>query len=287
MYLKDYLKQFGNRKIKLFVDMDGVVADYIFGSAQDYDKKRPLYDSISKLEEVSKMPNVELFIFSATRYSSGFDQKHRWLDTYASFFKRENRIIISREENNMTDSSILKAEFLARYERDGSILILIDDDPKNLKDVSELNDDIILLKDTVLVDDTALKLNCDIKTVEQINEEILKLRENRQSVKKVSDGYHTFEEYTDMRNKYFMALCEAYYDLSWKSKKHFDDINDPMFDGDFIAGINTPNGIITQHIKMKYWDELDVREIDNAPQYNGYTEEDVKSRVKSLKRQLN
>ena len=34
MYLKDYLKQFGNRKIKLFVDMDGVVADYIFGSAQ-------------------------------------------------------------------------------------------------------------------------------------------------------------------------------------------------------------------------------------------------------------
>jgi len=60
-----------------------------------------------------------------------------------------------------------------------------------------------------------------------------------------------------------------------------------MFDGDFIAGINTPTGIITQHIKMKYWDELDVREIDNAPQYDGYTEEDVKSRVKSLKRKLN
>ena len=93
MYLKDYLKQFGNRKIKLFVDMDGVIADYIFGSAQDYDKKRPLYDSIIKLEEVSKMPNVELFIFSATRYSSGFDQKHWWLDTYAPFFKRENRIL--------------------------------------------------------------------------------------------------------------------------------------------------------------------------------------------------
>ena len=69
MYLKDYLKQFGNRKIKLFVDMDGVIADYIFGSAQDYDKKRPLYDSIIKLEEVSKMPNVELFIFSV--YNGG------------------------------------------------------------------------------------------------------------------------------------------------------------------------------------------------------------------------
>ena len=52
----------------------------------------------------------------------------------------------------MKDSSILKAEYLANYERDGSILILIDDDPKNLKDVRNFNEDIILLKDTVLVD---------------------------------------------------------------------------------------------------------------------------------------
>ena len=58
MYLKEVLKQFGDKKIKLFVDMDGVVADYIFGSAQDYDKKRPLYDNIDKLEIISKMPNV-------------------------------------------------------------------------------------------------------------------------------------------------------------------------------------------------------------------------------------
>ena len=152
MYLKDYLKQFNDKKIKLFVDMDGVIADYIFGSAQDYDKKRPLYDSIDKLEIISKMSNVELYILSATRYSSGFEQKNYWLDTYAPFFRKENRIIISREENNMIASSILKAEYLANYERDGSVLILIDDDPKNLKDVRKLSDDVILLKDSVLVD---------------------------------------------------------------------------------------------------------------------------------------
>lgn len=152
MYLKDFLEQFNDKKIKLFVDMDGVIADYIFGSAQDYDKKRPLYDSIDKLEIISKMSNVELYILSATRYSSGFEQKNYWLDTYAPFFKKENRIIISREENNMIASSILKAEYLANYERDGSVLILIDDDPKNLKDVRKLSDDVILLKDSVLVD---------------------------------------------------------------------------------------------------------------------------------------
>ena len=162
MYLKEYLEQYNDKKIKLFVDMDGVIADYIFGSAQDYDKKRPLYDNIDKLEEVSKMPNVDLYIFSITRYSSGFQQKNWWLDTYAPFFKKENRIIISREENNMTDSSILKAEYLANYERDGSVLILIDDDPKNLKDVHKLNEDVILLKDTVLADDTARKMRNEI-----------------------------------------------------------------------------------------------------------------------------
>ena len=164
MYLEDYLNRFGEKKIKLFVDMDGVVADYDFGSAQDYDKKRPLIDSIDKLEIVSKMPNVELFIFSVTRYSSGYEQKQWWLDTYASFFKKENRIIISREDNGMRDSSLLKAEYLANYQRDDSVLILIDDDPQNLKDVRRLNEDIFLLKDTVLVDDTAHKLKLEINT---------------------------------------------------------------------------------------------------------------------------
>ena len=51
MYLRNYLEKYNNKRIKLFVDMDGVIADYIFGSAKDYDQKRPLYDSIKKLEE--------------------------------------------------------------------------------------------------------------------------------------------------------------------------------------------------------------------------------------------
>ena len=152
MYLKNYLKQYKDQKIKLFVDMDGVIADYIFGNAKDYDKKRPLKDSIKKLEEISKMPNIELFIFSATRYNEGLEQKQWWLDTYAPFFKKDNRIIISREANDMIESSILKANYLKDYKRDNSLIIVIDDDPKNLKEISKTNEDVILLKDTVLVD---------------------------------------------------------------------------------------------------------------------------------------
>ena len=152
MFLEEYLKQYKNTKVKLFVDMDGVIADYIFGNAKDYDKKRPLYDSIKKLESVSKMPNIEMFILSATRYTEGVNQKHWWLDIYAPFFKKENRIIISREDNNMIETATLKARYLKEYKRDDSIIMVIDDDPKNLKEIAKTNDDVILLKDTVLVD---------------------------------------------------------------------------------------------------------------------------------------
>lgn len=152
MYLKNYLRQYKNKKIKLLVDMDGVIADYEFGSAKDYDKKRPLKASIRKLEKISEMPNVELYIFSATRKSEGIEQKHWWLDTYAPFFKKENRIIISREANNMEESASLKANYLKNLKRDDSIIMVIEDDPKNMKEINKLNEDVILLKDTILVD---------------------------------------------------------------------------------------------------------------------------------------
>ena len=152
MYLKNCLRQYKNKKIKLLVDMDGVIADYEFGSAKDYDKKRPLKASIRKLEKISEMPNVELYIFSATRKDEGIEQKHWWLDTYAPFFKRENRIIISRESNNMEESASLKANYLKDLKRDDSIIMVIEDDPKNMKEINKLNEDVILLKDTILVD---------------------------------------------------------------------------------------------------------------------------------------
>lgn len=152
MYLKKFLRGFKDKKIKLFVDMDGVIADYIFESAKDYDKKRPLKDSIKKLKTISHMLNVELYVFSATRKTEGIEQKHWWLNTYAPFFKEENRIILSREANGMTESAILKANYLKEYKRDDSVIMVIDDDPKNLKEIRKLNEDVVLLKDTVLID---------------------------------------------------------------------------------------------------------------------------------------
>ena len=54
MYLKKYLETFKDNKIKLFIDMDGVIVDYVVGSTSDFHKRRPLTSSIEKLKEIEK-----------------------------------------------------------------------------------------------------------------------------------------------------------------------------------------------------------------------------------------
>ena len=119
-----------------------------------------------------------------------------------------------------------------------------------------------------------------MKSVEQINQDILSLRENNKSTKKISDKYHTFGDYIEIRNYWFIAYCNERPDISWKSKRHYDEVNN--FNGDFIAGVNTPAGVVTHHLKMKYWDLLNVPEIENAPKYDGYTFEDSIERILTL-----
>lgn len=152
MYLKEYLKEYENKKIKIFVDMDGTIVDYVVGNSTDFLDRRPLTSSIDKLEEISKQDNIEVYILSVTRGDKGLDEKQQWLDQYAPFFKPENRIIISRESNNMLFAAELKTNYLSSIERDGSVLIVIDDDPIVLKEIGATNEDVIRLKDTALVD---------------------------------------------------------------------------------------------------------------------------------------
>lgn len=151
MYITDYIKQFKNKRIKIYVDMDGVIADYDVGNASEYDKKRPLLTNIEALREVSKNKNVEMFILSITRMTIGREEKNRWLDKYVEFIKVENRFIISREEHNFMPSKTLKKKFIKNIKRDESIIIVIDDDPAIIDEIRKSSEDVYLLKDTSLV----------------------------------------------------------------------------------------------------------------------------------------
>lgn len=121
------------------------------------------------------------------------------------------------------------------------------------------------------------------KLISKINRDILSLKEKGISTKNISDGYHTFEELYYQRTVLLSIICNTNPNISWKSKKHFDEENDPMFEGCFIIGINTPTGEATYHIKLKYWEMFDVPEIEHAPKYDGYSSDEVLKRLQTLR----
>ena len=92
----------------------------------------------------------------------------------------------------------------------------------------------------------------------------------------VSDGYHTFDELYNHRTLLFSAVCNGNKDVAWKSKKHHDGT---MYGGMFIAGIETPYGQATYHCEMPYWDCFDVKELENAPEFDGHTPDDAIDRI--------
>ena len=102
------------------------------------------------------------------------------------------------------------------------------------------------------------------------------------STKEISDVYHTFKQLYQHRMILFALVCNAYSELAWKSRKHYNEENDPMFNGDFIAGIDTPLGVATYHIKLEYWDLFKVIELDRGLPYDGHNADEDFIRLKSL-----
>ena len=96
----------------------------------------------------------------------------------------------------------------------------------------------------------------------------------------VSDGYHTFNELYHHRAILFSVICNTFKDKAWKSKKH--DTGD-MYDGMFIVGIETPQGQATYHYDINpYWDMFKVKDLPNAPKWDGHTPEEAIRRISIL-----
>lgn len=96
----------------------------------------------------------------------------------------------------------------------------------------------------------------------------------------LSDGYHTFNELYHHRAVLFSVICNLFKDKAWKSKKH--DTGD-MYDGMFIVGIETPQGQATYHYDIDpYWEMFKVKELPNAPNWDGHTPEEAIRRIGML-----
>ncbi len=153
-FLNKIKELLSDKKGIIFVDMDGVIADFEFLAPLEFRNKRPLTTNINTLKEISLLDNVELYILSVCRKDFEVIDKNYWLDKYAAFFKKENRIIISKESYPDLSSSKLKAKFLKNSieKIENKKIMVIDDDNGVLRYLSQNFEDVILFQDSSLID---------------------------------------------------------------------------------------------------------------------------------------
>ncbi|MGL5099780.1 MAG: hypothetical protein ACRC6B_07110 [Fusobacteriaceae bacterium] len=102
------------------------------------------------------------------------------------------------------------------------------------------------------------------------------LKINESDIELVSDGYHTFKELYRHRIILFAWLCNSNKDKAWKSKLHHDGT---MYKDYFIVGIDTKFGQTSYHYHIDEWDFFEVKELDNAPVFDGHTSEESLDRL--------
>ncbi len=150
MYFINLIKErFKNEKLDIYVDMDGVIADYEVGKF-DFLNRRPLMNNIKIFKELNFYENITLNILSICREDHQIADKNKWLDKYAPFFK--NRNIISKESHPNKSSKELKYEFLKNIPQKDKKIIFVDDDNGIIKYIHSNLDNIIIFQASSLID---------------------------------------------------------------------------------------------------------------------------------------
>lgn len=146
-------------KVNIFVDMDGVVADYdmldfkLHGDEKDvYLYKRPIKTVINILAKISTLDNVNIYILSVARYKKQINGKIIWINKNMPFINNKNINIISREESNFAEPSVIKTKYLSEKLEENTINIHIDDSHSVLQAVDKLGKDIIPLHISSILD---------------------------------------------------------------------------------------------------------------------------------------
>lgn len=119
----------------------------------------------------------------------------------------------------------------------------------------------------------------EVNGIEQVQNIMDRFRGRNGSCGELSDGYHTFNELYHHRSMLFASLLLMLpRDDIWKSRQHHDP-EFPMYDGMFIAGVDTPFGQATYHMENPYWDIFRVPELERATPFDGHTPEEAIERL--------
>lgn len=139
MYLLEEIKKIMADKsvnnAMIFVDMDGVVADYRFGEGENiksnksgtYLNKRPILTTINNLKLINKEENIDLGIISSCLFQEQAKEKDMWLDKNIPFIPKKNRVYTTAE--NFESRKQLKVDKIKEYMNlnEKTLVVLIDD----------------------------------------------------------------------------------------------------------------------------------------------------------------
>lgn len=125
-------------------------------------------------------------------------------------------------------------------------------------------------------------------TVAEINKLIQELPSEERG--KVSDGYHSFDEYNKIKNELWLTVCRLQSKINqlepgkrdiWKSLKHSDE---STYEGWFIIGINESYGDqITFHLPISFWTWCYfAKTLEKAVPWDGHDTSTTLNRLKSL-----
>lgn len=121
-------------KIAIFVDMDGVVADYRFGEGENiennvigtYLNKRPIKTSINILKEISNKIGFDMYILSSCRHNEQAIEKSKWLKKHMPFIDKKHQLFVvsnTFENRKLLKINKIKEVINDKYDK----VIMIDD----------------------------------------------------------------------------------------------------------------------------------------------------------------
>lgn len=152
MKFYDTIEKYKDEKIDLYVDMDGVIAEYDIGNF-DYNTIRPLKSNIKRIKElIAKRINIK--ILTICKSNLIVKEKVEWLKKYMPFFNLKDVIFISKEEmeNQDLSSKELKSKYLKENIDEKNINIVIDDDNEIIKYINKNNPQVIVFQVSSWID---------------------------------------------------------------------------------------------------------------------------------------
>ncbi len=152
MKFYETLNRYNGKNIYVFVDMDGVVAEYDIGNF-DYDTIRPLQSNIKRIKKLIN-DNINVKVLTICKNNKIVDEKVKWIEKYMPFFDINNVIFISKENEKYRElsSKELKSEFLKLNTNDNNINIVVDDDNEIVKYLVKNNKNIIVFQVSSWID---------------------------------------------------------------------------------------------------------------------------------------